>query len=248
MTGGWDAVREEPAGMDKVAQGTEIALPFRIMPSRARNYRLAYSALVTGVAVLAGGILWGDSAVVQTTLALSSLLAFGFGIYFHQRERRYFAPRARYWMTISPQSLTIVTPDGEATYRWIELAPFLVTRVEGKYLTRHTLTSGKVDGPPLDDIDERKPALHISLGDFATELADDEQQCAQAMCTVLNDLRELCQSNGAQAGARVYTPPAGLVVAPMMTEASATPEPTKAEPHAPAPNRPKSTPQMVERQ
>jgi len=60
-----------------------------------------------------------------------------------------------------------------------------------------------------------EPPFRIPLNDFATAMANDEVGRAQAMCSILNELRQNALNRQAGEPTLPFQVPAGLVVAPM---------------------------------
>jgi hypothetical protein len=63
--------------------------------------------------------------------------------------------------------------------------------------------------------------VEIPLGDFATKLSNDEQGRAQAICDILNDLRQEALSRQAGKAGSAFQVPPGLMVAAMPPPAKA---------------------------
>jgi hypothetical protein len=125
-------------------------------------------------------------------------------------ERRYFDPRNDYWIEIGLDDFALVTPDWVERHIWTDLTPFEVKATErrNKY--------GRVVSVTYDTIARYSAQeLKIPLGDFATRLGSGSQERAEAMCTILNTLRQTVLSRSTAESIESFDPPAGLVVAPM---------------------------------
>jgi hypothetical protein len=126
------------------------------------------------------------------------------------RERRYFDPRNHYWIEIGLDDLALVTPDWVERHNWTELAPFEVKAKE------HRNKHGRVVSVTHEAITRYGgQELKIPLGDFATRLGSGPRERAEAMCTVLNTLRQTVLNRSTAESVESYEPPAGLVAAPM---------------------------------
>jgi hypothetical protein len=223
----------------------EIALPFRILPSRGEDLFMPIAIMLVGGAIAIAGLVFGDEAAGKLGFAAVGCIFAGFGVYLFRRERRYFDPKASYWMAASAERFAIVTPDGDEAHAWEDLGSFVVTREVRE--TRDSKT-GATDTTITYTLSAETLSgrLNIDLGDFATRFHGGDQDRAEAMGAALNELRQFCRSGNT---AQPFAVPEGLVVAPMPPKsAMPKPSPVNPDPREPTLTRPKSAPQMVERQ
>ena len=214
--------RPNSPGLGKSELGSPS--PFRIMPSRGQSLFSSLLFMGVGLALMVGAAIYGEPIITKIVGALFGFVVGCFGAYFFRRERRYFNAGSRYWMTVSPEHLTLVTPDGDTDYAWSMLAPFVVTRHERESTDKNGRTSRTVTYTLTAQIGaEGDDRLGIELDDFATQFEGSEGDRAEAMAAALNDLRQLALAARWPELGNGYGAPMGLVVAPMATTLTAKP-------------------------
>jgi hypothetical protein len=203
-------------GVARGVEQAEIKPPFRIMPSRQRNLVGPGALALLGLALFAWGI-WSGSAkphgggLEAIALVVGVFLA-PIAIFWLVRERRYFDPRNEYYIEIGIDEFALVTPDATDRARWRDLAPFEVKQV----VTHHHFKHGHTKSVSFETV-TRYGALEIKipLDDFATRLGLERRDRAEAMRTILDDLRQRALVGPIAEPAEPFLVPAGLVVAPM---------------------------------
>jgi len=198
-----------------------IEPPFRIMPSRPRNKYGPLALIAIGAVLFAAGT-WdaadgppdglGSALMLIAGVTLVAICTFWFF-----RERRYFDPRNEYWIEIGLDEFALVKPDGFERRSWAELSAFEVRKTThrhdqkigktkiGEYETHSFATVARYGGLEVQ----------VPLGDFATKLSNDEEGQAQAICDILNSLRQGALSRQAGKAGSAFQVPSGLVVATM---------------------------------
>jgi hypothetical protein len=194
----------------------EIKPPFRIMPSRQRNLLVPGALALLGLALLAWSV---GSASAKTHGGGLEVIAFFAGVFLTPiggfwlaRERRYFDPRNEYWIEIGVDEFALVTPDATDRSRWTDLAAFEVKQI----VRQHQLKYGHTKSVSFETVARYGGLeIRIPLDDFATRLGVERQDRAEAMRTILDDLRQRALIGPTGQPAQPFLVPAGLVVAPM---------------------------------
>ncbi|HKP24522.1 MAG TPA: hypothetical protein VJV39_11710 [Dongiaceae bacterium] len=198
-----------------------IELPFRIMPSRPRNKHGPLALIAIGTVLFGAGI-WdavdgppdglGSALMLIVGLALIAICTFWFF-----REQRYFDSRNEYWIEIGLDEFALVTPDGFDRSSWTKLTAFEVR----KTTHRHDQKVGKIKIGEYETYSFAVVAryggleVQVPLGDFATRLSNDDEGRAQAICEILNSLRQEALSRQVGKTGSAFQVPPGLVVATM---------------------------------
>lgn len=203
---------------DGVARGVEqadIKPPFRIMPSRQRDLFIPGVLALLGLALFAWGI-WSGSAKTRgggfepIAVVVGVFLA-PVAIFWLVRERRYLDPRNEYYIEIGIDEFALVTPDAIDRAKWSDLAPFEVKQV----VRQHHSKYAHAKSVSFETVTHHSGLeIKIPLSDFATRLGVERRDRAEAMRTILDDLRQRALA-GPSAEAEAFLVPSGLVVAPV---------------------------------
>lgn len=187
------------------------------MPSRQRNLVAPGALALLGLALFAWGIWSGSSAKphgggFETVALLVGISLAPIAIFWLVRERRYFDPRNDYYIEIGIDEFALVTPDATERSRWSDLAPFEVKQV----VRQHHFKYGSTKSVSFETVTRHgELEIKIPLDDFATRLGVEPRDRAEAMRTILDDLRQRALVGFTAEPAEPFLVPAGLVVAPM---------------------------------
>lgn len=128
--------------------------------------------------------------LIAVSLLFGSILAV-IGFVLIRRQRRYFGPRARYWLKIDGEQLTIVRPAGEQIYDWRTLTRFVVEQDERTTMdTEKHLENSVTVYVTAVDAGPNSQRINIVADDFAAKLPGNHIERAQKLCVMLNDLRD----------------------------------------------------------
>ena len=174
----------------------DLRIPFRVLP--VRGTRFAEGAVLIASAVLSVA-LWILAVSLRHPVSVDELIAvsllFGIilaiiGFLLISQQRRYFGSRARYWLKIGRERLTVVTPGGEQVYEWRNLTRFALERDERTTINieKH-VESGVTVYVTAVDFGPNSRRLTIAADDFAGKLPGNPFERAQKFCAILNDFR-----------------------------------------------------------
>ena len=174
----------------------DLRIPFRVLPVGGK--RFAESAVLIASAVLSVA-LWILALSLRHPVSLDELvsvsLLFGtvlavIGFLSIRQRRRYFGSRARYWLKIDREQLTVVTPEEEQVYEWCNLTRFVVEKDERVTMDieKH-VERGIAVYVAAVDFGPNSRRLTIAADDFAEKLPGNPFERAQKFYAILNDLR-----------------------------------------------------------